>query len=88
MAEQLFDAPLAGGVTEIAVGFAAAGEEQHGLAALLVEGGEDVVVFDQGDVALVIGIVLVALRATGKYAVSRLPDPTRDAKPIALLPAA
>jgi hypothetical protein len=29
-----------------------------------------------------------ALRAMGKYDVSRLPDPTRDAKPIAMLPAA
>jgi hypothetical protein len=29
-----------------------------------------------------------ALRAIGKYAVGRLPDPTRDAKPIAMLPAA
>jgi hypothetical protein len=29
-----------------------------------------------------------ALRAIGKYEVSRLPDPTRDAKPIAMLPAA
>jgi hypothetical protein len=28
------------------------------------------------------------LRAIGKYAVGRLPDPTRDAKPMALLPAA
>jgi hypothetical protein len=29
-----------------------------------------------------------ALRAMGKYEVARLPDPTRDAKPIAMLPAA
>jgi hypothetical protein len=29
-----------------------------------------------------------ALRAIGKYEVSRLPDPTREAKPIAMLPAA
>jgi hypothetical protein len=29
-----------------------------------------------------------ALRALGKYEVARLPDPTRDAKPIAMLPAA
>jgi hypothetical protein len=29
-----------------------------------------------------------ALRAIGKYDVGRLPDPTRDAKPIAMLPAA
>ena len=29
-----------------------------------------------------------SVRAIGTYEVSRLPDPTRDAKPIALLPAA
>src|ERR1700728_151082 len=64
VAEDFLGAPFLRSVAEVSIFFAAAREQYHGLAALLVERGENILTLHQGDVAAIIRRILVGLRTS------------------------
>src|SRR5271165_7472054 len=67
VAEHFLQAPLLRRVAEIAVDLGASGEQKKCLAALVLQGGENVAALHQRDVAVVVGGVLSGLGPEGGY---------------------